>query len=167
MIALKITSLGSFMSRLFSRNTFDSFLLTEGVLRMGITWQIDGALNRDFFDREVWEDPAQRPYAFTEWSEVRPVLRELVRGKKAPVSFQFVLHLKPEYMSAMLEKEGDRELRDCVEAFVLTIRYRDGEASLLTGISMNRFTMNKNADILWDKAIRRFLQTKEISFEPL
>jgi hypothetical protein len=32
---------------------------------------------------------------------------------------------------------------------------------------MKSFTMNKNADILWDKAIRRFLQAKEIAFESL
>ena len=133
MIALKITGLGSFMSRLFSGNTFDSFLLAEGTLRMGVTWQVDGKLNRDFFDKSTWEDPSQRPYDYAAWSQVRPSLRELIRGKKAPAS----------------------------------IRYKDGEATLLSGISMKSFTINKNADILWDKAIRRFLQSKGIAFEPL
>ena len=167
MIALKITGLGSFMSGLFSGNTFDSFLLAEGTLQMAVNWQIDGRLNRDFFEKDVWEDPARRPYDYAAWSEVRPSLRELIRGKKAPVSFQFVLHLKPELMKNMLEKEGDQELLSCVGAFVVTIRYKDGRVSLLSGISMKSFTMNKNADILWDKAIRRFLQAKEIAFESL
>ena len=167
MIALKITGLGSFMSRLFSGNTFDSFLLTEGTLRMGVTWQVEGKLNRDFFEKSAWEDPEQRPYEYITWSEVRPSLRELIRGKKAPVSFRFVLHLKPELMGKMLQKEGDSELLSCVDAFVLTIRYKEGQVSLLSGISMKSFTLNKNADILWDKAIRRFLQAKEIAFEPL
>ena len=167
MIALKITGLGSFMSGLFSGNTFDSFLLAEGTLQMAVSWQIDGRLNRDFFEKDVWEDPARRPYDYAAWSEVRPSLRELIRGKKVPVSFQFVLHLKPELMKSMLEKEGDQELLSCVGAFVVTIRYKDGQASLLSGISMKSFTINKNADILWDKAIRRFLQAKEIAFESL
>ncbi|MDO5475523.1 MAG: DUF5721 family protein [Eubacteriales bacterium] len=167
MIALEITSLGSFMSRLFSGNTFDSFLLAEGTLQMGVSWQVEGKLNRAFYEKEVWEDPSQRPYDYSPWSDIRPSLRDLVRGKQAPVSFQFVLRLKPEYVSAMLEKEGDPELQKCVDSFVLTIRYREGRATLLTGISMNAFTMNKNADILWDKAVRQFLQAKEIAFEPL
>lgn len=167
MIALKISGLGSFMSRLFSGNTFDSFLLAEGTLQMGVTWQVDGKLNRGFYEKDVWEDPAQRPYDYTSWSEVRPALRDLIRGKKAPVSFQFVLHLKPELMESLLRKEGDNELLSCVGAFVLTIRYKDGEVILLTGISMKSFTINKNADILWDKVIRRFLQSKEIAFESL
>ena len=167
MIALKITGLGSFMSRLFSGNTFDSFLLTEGTLQMGVTWQVEGKLNRGFFEKSAWEDPEQRPYEYITWSEVRPSLRELIRGKKAPVSFRFVLHLKPELMEKMLQKEGDSELLSCVSAFVLTIRYKEGQVSLLSGISMKSFTLNKNADILWDKAIRRFLQAKEIAFEPL
>ena len=165
MIALKIQGLGSFMSGLFSRNVFDAFLLAEGTLQMGITWQVEGKLNQDFFEKEVWEDPARRPYDYAAWSEVRPALRELIRGKKAPVSFRFVLHLKPEYVKAMLEKEGDEELLSSVGTFVLTIRFRDGAANILTGISMKSFTLNKNADILWDKAVRRFLQAKEIAFE--
>ena len=167
MIALKITGLGSFMSRLFSGNTFDSFLLAEGTLQMAVTWQVDGRLNRGFFEKEEWEDPERRPHDYAAWSDVRPALRELIRGKKTPVSFQFILHLKPELMENMLQKEGDSELLSSVGAFVLTVRYRDNEASLLTGISMKSFTMNKNADILWDKAVKRFLQAKEISFEPL
>jgi len=167
MIALKITGLGSFMSRLFSGNTFDSFLLAEGSLQTAVTWQVSGRLNKDFFEKEVREDPGQFPYDYAAWSDVRPSLRELIRGKRAPVSFQFILHLKPDYMEAMLEKEGDDELKNCVGAFVLTIRYREGEATLLTGISMKSFTMNKNADRLWDSAVRRFLQSKDIAFEPL
>ena len=167
MIALKITGLGSFMSGLFSRNVFDAFLLTEGTLRMSVTWQVDGRLQEAFFEKEVWEDPGQRPYDHIPWSSIRPLLRELIRGKKPPVTFRFVLQLKPEYMKAMLEKEGDSELLSCVGAFVLTINYKNSEATILTGISMKSFTMNKNADILWDKAVRKFLQSKEISFEPL
>ena len=167
MIALKITGLGSFMSRLFSGNTFDSFLLSEGSLQTAITWQFDGKLNKGFFEKEYREDPAQCPYDYAAWSQVRPALRELIRGKRAPVSFQFILHLKPEIMQTLLEKEGDSELKSCVGAFVLTVRYKNGEASLLTGISMKSFTMNKNADRLWDKTVRQFLETKEIAFELL
>ena len=51
MIALKITGLGSFMSRLFSGNTFDSFLLAEGALQTAVTWQVSGRLNKDFFEK--------------------------------------------------------------------------------------------------------------------
>ena len=118
-----------------------------------------------FFDKSTWEDPSQRPYDYAAWSQVRPFLRDLIRGKRVPVSFHFILHLKPEIMQAMLEKEGDNELISCVGAFVLTIRYKDGQVSLLSGISMKSFTMNKNADRLWDKTIRRFLEANEIAFE--
>lgn len=167
MIALKVTGLGSFMSGLFSRDTFDSFLLAEGILQTAVSWQVKGQINKDFFEKEVREDPDQLPYDYAAWSEVRPLLRDLIRGKRAPVSFQFILHLKPEYMRAMLQKEGDRELEDCVGAFVLTIRYKNGEATILTGISMKSFTMNKNGDRLWDRTVRRFLEARKIGYEPL
>ena len=120
-----------------------------------------------FFEKEIRDDPALLPYDHVAWSEIRPSLRELIRGKRPPVFFRFVLLLKPEYTKAMLEKEGDRELLDCVGSFVLTVSYRDSEVSILTGISMKSFTLNKNADILWDKTVRKFLQAKEIAFEPM
>ena len=167
MISLRISSLGSFMSGLFSRNTFDSFLLAEGTLQRAVTWTVDGKVQKDFFEKEIRDDPALLPYDHVAWSEIRPSLRELIRGKRPPVFFRFVLLLKPEYTKAMLEKEGDRELLDCVGSFVLTVSYRDSEVSILTGISMKSFTLNKNADILWDKTVRKFLQAKEIAFEPM
>lgn len=167
MISLRISSLGSFMSGLFSHNTFDSFLLAEGTLQTAVTWKVDGRVQKDFFDKEALEDPAQLPYEHVAWSGIRPSLRELIRGKRPPVFFRFVLLLKPEYTRVLLEKEGDRELLDCVGSFVLTVSYKDSAASILTGISMKSFTLNKNADILWDKTVRKFLQAKEIAFEPM
>lgn len=195
MVALRIDSLGSFMSGLFSGNTFDSFLLMEGTLRTAVTWHLEGRLNREFFGKEEAGDAAmqigrstavagkpaaepgrpssaEHPSASEEgehvpWSEIRPLLRELVRGKRTPLSFRFVLCLKPRYMEAMLRKEQDGELLECVGAFVLTILYGADDAQIRTGISMKSFTMNKSADQLWDKAVKRFLQSKDVRFEEL
>ena len=155
------------MTKLLSGSSFDSFLLEEASLSMQVTWLLDGKINRGFYSAEEWEDESLHPYPLISWSEVRGHLRDLIRGKKAPVSFQFVLHLKPELMEKMLRKGGEDELLSSVGAFVLTIRYKDGEVSLLSGISMKSFTMNKNADRLWDKTVRLFLESKEIAFEPL
>ena len=78
MISLRISSLGSFMSGLFSRNTFDSFLLAEGTLQTAVTWTVDGKVQKDFFEKEIRDDPALLPYDHVAWSEIRPSLRELI-----------------------------------------------------------------------------------------
>jgi hypothetical protein len=102
MIHLQAEQLGTFMGKLFSSDSFDSFLLEEASIRTAVTWDLDGHLNKDFYTAEEWDDKTARPWDLLPWSEVRPLCRELIKGKKAPVSFRFVLQLKPEYLSKTL-----------------------------------------------------------------
>ncbi len=165
MRAYKITETGSFMAKLLSGDTFDSFLLEEANLQMSVTWHLDGHLNKSFYDKEEWDDSNTRPYDLVSWANIRGNFRELIRGKKTPTGFVIVFHLKPEYTSSMLLQLGETDLSEAVSAMILNIRYDGTEASIVTGISYNSFTLSKNADILWDEAVQNFLLKKEISFE--
>ena len=49
MIALHITELKAFMSKLLTTNIFDDFLLQEATLQMGIGYVIDGRINKAFY----------------------------------------------------------------------------------------------------------------------
>lgn len=167
MIALQINAKGAFMTALLSSDTFDSFLLQEAVLKMNVTWTIDGRLNQGFYDTEVWEDRERRPYDFVRWQDIRPRLHEIVKGKRLPESFSFVLALKPQYLQPLFAQAMEPELADVVKDLILTIRYRDGQLTLLTGVSTKVFTLNKNADILWDGTARKFLKTRGLEFEEL
>ena len=52
-------------------------------------------------------------------------------------------------------------------AVVLNIRY-DGEKTVLTtGCAYQTFTMDKSADTAWDKALKKYLDLKGISYEEL
>ena len=82
MIALQIKDVKHFMGRLLGTDFLDSFLLEEAVVSTYNTFTIDGRMNRDFFTREEWEEPSVRPYGFSPWERMRPILFELIRGKK-------------------------------------------------------------------------------------
>lgn len=162
MLALKIKENGNFMTRLLSSDTFDIFLLNEATLKMSVTWTVDGSINASFF-----EDSSAVRYKFEEWKNIRPRMRDLIKGKQAPISFQIVLQLKPQLMETLMERSGNSGLLSTVSSFILTVRMDENGIVLLSGISRSGFTPDKNADILWDRAVCRFLDRKGIAYETL
>ena len=154
------------MSKLLSSDCFDSFLLEEADIRMAAAFSIDGHLNRDFYDTDVWEDRSLRPYDFMPWHDIREYCRSIIKGNAAPSYFRFTLRLKPEYLDATLRRGGaGAELISNIGALLLNIRLERGKLMVLTGIFFTGFTTDKSADGIWDGTVKRFLHARGIEFE--
>ncbi len=166
MIALQVKSNKALMSALLGGDAFDTFLLQEAKLRCAIYYEIDGRLNMDFYPEE--ERTAEvHPYEFQPWSEARETLFSLIRGKNTPISFHFVLQLKPDSAGRMLQKEYPEGDFSAVRALLISIRYENGSSVITTGTSYTTFVRDKTADQIWDKAVVRFLGMKGIEAELL
>lgn len=166
MKAYKITSMKNFMSRLLASDAFDCFLLEEAVISTANTYTIDGRINPDFFS--VAEEGSEMPaYSFRPWSEIKGLCFDLIKGKRTPLFFRFVLHLMPEKARAMLEKEGCGTDPSQIKALVLTVRYDGSIAVLTTGISFHSFVPSKEPDAIWDRALAKYLAGRGIEFEEL
>ena len=98
---------------------------------------------------------------------MRGHLRELIRGKKAPASLSIVLQLRPDLCAKILTAQGYQQLLDSIGAMVLNIRYDGTEVTLVTGIALKSFTLDKNADRIWDETMEKFLASREIGFETM
>lgn len=166
MLALQITSLKKFMNQLLAGDSFDPFLLEEATISTANTYTIDGHINRDFFPAEE-RNEEQLPYEFQPWSELKGLCFNLIKGKHTPLFFKFVLHLKPEKAAALLKQQNSSVNPDEVRALVLNIRFDGTNAILTTGIAYHTFVMSKDADIIWDKALIKYLSGKDIAFEEL
>ncbi len=162
MIALQITSMKQFMNQLLAADTFDAFLLEEAVISTACTFTIDGHINQEFFSNDD-RDAAKPPYDFRPWSEVKGLCFDLIKGKRTPLFFRFVLHLMPEKASALLTKEGSDVDPSLVKALVLNIRYDGTKAVLTTGTACHTFLPSKEPDVIWDKALMKYLEGKGIS----
>ncbi|WP_130836983.1 DUF5721 family protein [Lachnoclostridium sp. Marseille-P6806] len=162
MTELMIQNVSPFMGKLFSSECFDSFLLEEGTVRTAVTWTLDSRLNRSFYSEEEWNDPEERRYEFASWSELRPLCRELIKGKKAPVGFRFVLRLRPEFLPRTL---GEENISLPIGALLMTIRYDGGQVCIVTGISYSDFTLDRSAEKLWDRTVCRFLEHHGIAYD--
>lgn len=165
MIALKITNVKQFMSTFLAGEAFDAFLLEEASISTYNTFTIDGRQNKSFYTSEEWEDREIRPYEFTAWKKIRPICFDLIKGKRTPTAFHFVLHLIPDYTASILQQGDTNVTADQVKAFVLNVKYDGTALTLITGTAFHTFLMDKTPDALWDHAVRQFLTKQQISYD--
>lgn len=165
MISVQITASKNFMGKLLSSDCFDSFLLEEASITTYNTFLIDGHIQREFFTAEEWEDPSLHPYAFSRWKDVRSFCFDLIKGKKTPVRFKFVLRLLPEAAASTFSKSDISVTGDDIPSLIVTIRYDGTLLTCTTGTASAAFSLDKEPERLWDKTFQLFLDKKEIPYQ--
>ena len=162
MIALALTEVKECMAKLLLSETFDLFYFIEGEITTFGTFTMDGYLKKDFFDSD--EEPA-RDYAL--WKDMREYCFSLIKGKRTPLGFKFVLGLSDSNIEKLLMQQGlDFKAQD-VRGLYLNLKYDGTKLQCITGTAMNLFTMDKSLEQAWDKMIQKFFTQKEIKYELL
>ena len=165
MKAYRIKEVKNFMGRLLGTEAFDAFLLAEASITTYNTFIIDGHMEKAFFTGDVNDESVLPPYEFSEWKNIRTLCFDLIKGKRTPVGFKFILHLKPELIEQILtEGNADVTLSD-IKAFVLNIKYDGSTLTCVTATAFHSFLPDKTPDRLWDNFVTHFLTEREIIFE--
>lgn len=147
MRAIQLTNVKQFMADMLVKDVFDSFYVSEAVIRMACTYKIDGRINQSFFTSEEREEIGDREYLF--WKDVKPFVFSIIKGNKTPDSMKIVLNL-PE---TELEKFGFNE----VTGMCINFRFEAGSLTAVTGIVKNTFTTDKTSDNIWDDYVEKLL----------
>ena len=163
MISLSVDSSKDFMGKLLASDVFDSFLLEEASIITAVTYSVSGRIHPDFFSDED-EKPSEE---FIPWSQIRPRIFELIKGKNPPISLRMTLLLRGSATNALLQKESPEGHSEAFRAFVLNIRFENGNVTLISGTSYDTFVPDKSLDIIWDETVKKFLTSKGIGFEVL
>lgn len=162
MIALALPQVKECMAKLLLSETFDPFYFIEGEIVTFNTFTLDGYLKKDFFEQE--EDP-EREYAL--WKDVREFCFSLIKGKRTPLSFKFVLGLSDSNIEKLLLQQGlDFKPQD-VRGLYINLKYDGQKLQCITGTAMNLFTMDKSLEQAWDMMVQKFFAQKEIKYEVL
>lgn len=164
MTSFHITELKNFMAKLLGTDCFDSFLLEQAEIASAATYRIDGHINSDFYTKEELADPQVCPYGFASWQAMRPLCFDMIKGKRTPSSFKFVLHLIPDYVPGVLKGADASLTPEQVRALVLTVKYDGSSISIVTGTAFTSFVMDKSLDAAWDRTMRQFLAKKGIAY---
>ena len=162
MIGLELTEVKECMAKLLLSEVFDPFYFIEGEITTFNTFSIDGYLKKDFFDKD---DTPERDYAL--WKDVREFCFSLIKGKRTPLSFKFVLGLSDSNIEKLLAQQGlDFKPQD-VSGLYINLKYDGSKLQCITGTSMKLFTMDKSLDQAWDKMVQKFFTKQEIKFDLL
>ena len=162
MIALALTDVKECMGKLLLSETFDPFYFIEGEIVTFNTFTMDGYLKKDFFDAE---NAPEREYAL--WNEMREFCFSIIKGKRTPLSFKFVLGLSDSNIEKLLlQQELDFKPQD-VRGLYINLKYDGQNLQCITGTAMNLFTMDKSLEQAWDKMVQKFFVQKEIKYEVL
>ena len=147
MTALRVTNIKSFMGLLFSGTAFDNFLLVEGDINTSINYHLDGKVNMNFYTEEELEE--LKIEEFQTWGVTKPIVTQIIKGKKLPVSMKLVL-----------KKGGPGDM-----TYLLNIRFDNNSLILITGISHAVFTLDKTGEKEWDENMCGFLKRNAVEFE--
>ena len=162
MIALALPQVKECMAKLLLSDTFDPFYFIEGEIVTFNTFTLDGYLKKDFFEQE---EAPEREYAL--WKDVREFCFSLIKGKRTPLSFKFVLGLSDSNIEKLLLQQGlDFKPQD-VQGLYINLKYDGQKLQCITGTAMNLFTMDKSLEQAWNKMVQKFFAQKEIKYEVL
>lgn len=149
----------SCMAHLLLKDTFDHFSFIEGQITTFNTFQIDGYLQKDFFD----EAPEQ---TYSHWKDVREFCFNIIRGKRTPLSFKIVLALNEnEYADFLSSHQITTYRPEEIQGLYLNFRYDGSTLQCVTGISMKTFTLDKSLEKEWDQHAESFFKHHGVELE--
>lgn len=156
MVQYTIHSVKEFIQALLCSELFDSYYLSEGQITTFNTYHIDGHFKKEFFqDIKETEELPEREYSF--WKENRNFCFDLIKGKRVPLQFKFVLLLSPAQLHSLLTRENLALSPKNIGGCFLNIQYREGGLTLTSGTALTAFSLDKSLEKAWDKTLTCFL----------
>ncbi len=167
MTAFEISDIKQFMNRLLGSSLFDNFLLSEAMIQTGVTYQIDGTLQRIFYTEDQLEELGITNSTYVPFSLVRSNCFDLIKGKNVPLAFRFVFLLSPENMANTIEHSHSSFSSNDISGMFINLNYRGGKLTCTTGISYKTFSMDKSLEQEWDMLVEKFFKKAQIEIEPI
>ena len=167
MIALKLPEVRVFMNKLLCTEIFDNFLLQEATIQGNISYHIEGTLHKNFYSADELEQEHLNGLPFIPYGKVRTQCFDLIKGKRTPSFFKFVLLLSQANLEKTLRQSASSLTNADVTAAFINLKFQNNSLILTTGISYQTFSIDKSLDYEWDILIKKFLKNHNIVFEEL
>lgn len=168
MRAFRAEDLRSFTQALFTKDSFDDFLLREAEFRTFCVFSVNGKSERDWYTEEELEE--ERIEEYTAWRKLRPLCFQLIRGKKIPGAFHITFRLSPAGAEGFLRELRQGEDRaavapdaDRIGAFFLNLRFEAGALRCVSAAALNSFPPDRVTEDAWDNWVQAFFQENGIA----
>ena len=115
MESFNVKDVKRFMAKLLLHEDFDRYEVQEAEIVTDIVFKIDGHVQKSFYSEEEYEELGCP--LLIKWKKLRPICYEIIKGKRTPVKFRFVLKLSEEELQEMTDGNWDlpgRISEDCI-----------------------------------------------------
>ena len=149
------------MSHLLLKPTFDNFSFIEGEITTFNKFTFDGYIQKEFFE-EVPEK------TYSDWKDLREFCFSLIKGKRTPLGFKFVLSLNPKHFEKFIEANNLEGFEASnVKGLYLNFKYDGTNLQCVTGTSLGIFSLDKSLENTWDEYVKKFFAKVEIECETI
>lgn len=139
----------NFMNKLLTASCFDSFEVREIELETIVKYSVDGRINKEYL-----QDAEEHKFAL--WSELRPYIFQLIKGKKKPRFLKMVLSANVHMLEWLDENAASASIN---------LVYEKDRVMGTTGTSQKSFSMDKILDNKWEEAVKAFLKKNSINIK--
>ena len=147
------------MSHLLLKPTFDEFSLIEGEITTFNKFTFDGYIHKDFYEEALENE-------FSYWKDLREFCFSIIKGKRTPLNFKFILSLaRNDFENFLVSHEIEGFLPDNIQGLYLNFQYDGIHLQCVTGTSMNMFTMDKSIEKAWDEYVKTMFSEKGIEWD--
>lgn len=169
----KITNIRQFMNKLLLDNAFDSFLISEAIIKTGNSFVIDGHLNKEFYSSAEIDDMESEAKnegrifsnTLSRWSAIKPFALSLMKGKKTPVYFKMSFYLAEENIIKLLSSLDTSITANDIDGLSLIVKYSEEELTIVSSASLKIFSLDKSLEKYWDDMVIKFLSSHSIEYE--
>lgn len=169
----KITNIRQFMNKLLLDNAFDSFLISEAIIKTGNSFVIDGHLNKEFYSSAEIDDMTSEAKndgrifsnTLSRWSAIKPFALSLMKGKKTPVYFKMSFYLAEENIIKLLSSLDTSITANDIDGLSLIVKYSEEELTIVSSASLKIFSLDKSLEKYWDDMVIKFLSSHSIEYE--
>lgn len=144
MFVIEIEDIKRFMGKLLIENAFDSLSLVQAEIKMAVTYEIDGRINKAFLNSDEEEESGE----FIAWSDIKPQVMNLIKGKKLPVK-----------MKLMLENPEKQDV-----TYSLNVIYENARLRLITNVTQKTFSLERPDVSGWEEYIKGILKDNQIAY---
>ena len=150
MISFNVKDINNFMQQLLVKETFDKFLLCECEINTSATFHINGHVNRHFYNSEELQTINND---FICWKNIKHICFEIIKGKKVPTKMKLIFALTKDKYSDIINSSAMVIKPEEIGGLYIHIIYENCKIEVITGTSLNTFTMDKTLDKYWDKTV--------------
>lgn len=169
----KVTNVKQFMNKLLIDSAFDSFLISEALVKTANSYVIDGHINDGFYsETELSELEAQAQLEnrifskkLSRWYQIKPTVLSLIKGKKTPSYFKMSFYLADENIEKLLSSIDTQIKSSDIDGLSMIIKYSEDELTVTSSLGLKIFSLDKSLEKYWDDMVLKFLASHDIDYE--